>query len=352
MPRRFSATTVLFAVLLTALAACEGGPPWRSAGDEETAIDRDVFGPSAAYDRRLIFLGPGERLPTVLVFDFAALSDSVTLRRGVRGRLVDGAEWIPLLDAGWEMEPMREPWRVVPYGPLRVVVGEAGELDALLFRGDVDLRLEPGPTLAEHSPDAGTQLVLRQARLDLETGSTPGILLDAQLARAIRPPPPRLPGPDTMTGDTSDPPTTAAPDTGDDAEALAGADSTGDPAPAPRPGAEALLMDNSGYYAVFVASSGGDMAWLHTGGRDDVRRGSRLEPTEWEDHPESGTRVPTAWRIVTPGEGLSGELRSEGASRATLMEGAPGVMGYVIVSGYVEDRSIRRNVYGLIRHVR
>lgn len=350
MSRRF----IPFAVLLLplAFAACEGSPPWRSGDGEEEAINRDVFGPTAAYDRRLVFLGPGETLPTAAIFDFAALSDSAGLRRGIRARLLDGAEWVPLMDAGWDMEPMREPWRLVPHGALKVVVGEAGELDALLYRGDAEVRLEPGSTIAEYSPDAGTQLVLRQGRLRLGGEPIPGILLDAQLARAVSPrPAPAAPLDTAAPADGADSVDSTAPD---DAGADAAADSmSGDPAPAPRPGAEAILVDNSGYYVVFAASAEGDMAWLHYGGRDDVRRGARLEATEWEMFEEAGLRVPTAWRIFSAAEGLAGELRSEAADRATLDSGSePGVMGYVIVTGYIEDRGVRRNVYGLIRHVR
>lgn len=335
------------------LLACEGGPPWDRGPDEDPDADRDVFGPTAAYDRRLIFLGPGEELPTAAIFDFAALSDSSSLRRGVRARLVDGQEWVPLLDEGWEMQPMREPWRLVPHGPLKVVVGDAGEMDALLLRGDVELRLEPGASIAEYSPDAGTQLVLRQGRLRLGTEPVTGILLDAQLARAVSPAAARAGFADTAAADSA-----AAPgaDTGSAGSETGGADETpavADPAPTARPGAEGLLLDNSGYYVVFAPSAEGDMAWVHAGGRDDVRRGARLVPFEWETLRESGVEAPTAWRVSSPGEALGGELRAQAADRALLEGGAdPGVIGYVIVTGWIEDRGVRRNVYGLIRHVR
>ncbi|MBW3554376.1 MAG: hypothetical protein KY466_12735 [Gemmatimonadetes bacterium] len=349
MSRRFIPFAAL--VLPLAFAACEGSPPWGSGGGEEEAINRDVFGPTAAYDRRLVFLGPGESLPTAVIFDFAALSDSAGLRRGIRARLLDGTEWLPLMDAGWEMEPMREPWRLIPHGPLKVVVGEAGELDALIHRGDDEIRLESGSTIAEYSPDAGTQLVLRQGRLRLGGEPIPGILLDAQLARAVSPPTAAPPLDTAAPGDAGDPVDSTREE--DDGAAAPADSASGDPTPAPRQGAEAILVDNSGYYAVFAASADGDMAWLHYGGRDDVRRGARLEATEWEMYEKAGLRVPTAWRISSPADGLAGELRSEAADRATLDSGPePGVMGYVIVTGYIEDRGLRRNVYGLIRHVR
>ena len=331
-------------LLLAALTACENGPPWRSEDGVETAIDRDVFGPTAAYDRRIVFLGPGDDLPTAVIFDFAALGDSASLRRGVRARLVDGAEWLPLLDAGWVMEPMREPWRIVPFGPLKLVAGDEGEIDALLFRGDVDVRLEPGAPIAEYSPDAGTQLLLRQGRLRLGGEPVPGIILDAQLARAVTPADFAAAAPDSAGG--------GAPGGGPDGDAAADSAGGGNPSPGARAGAEGLLLDNSGYYVVFATSAEGEFAWIRTGARDDVRRVARLEATEWEAFRGGGVDAPVAWRIVSTGDALSGELRTEAADRALLPGAGPALLGYAIVTGYVEDRGIRRNVYGLIRHVR
>lgn len=339
--------TPLLLALPLLLAACDGGTPWGGDDEETTAVGRQEFGPTAAYDRRLVFLGPGEELPTTAVFDFAALSDSANLRRGIRARVVDGAEWVPLMDAGWEMAPMREPWRLIPHGELSLVVGDAGDLDALVVTGEEgEVRLEPGATIAEYSPDGGTQLVLRQARLQIGGRPVTGVLLDAQLGRAVSSPP----GPATGAADTA----AAAGEPGDDEAGDAAADSLAvDPAPAPRQGAEALVLDAAGYYLVFATSADGEIAWLHAAGRDDVRRGARLEAIEWEQFEPAAVRVPTAWRVTAPGGLLSGELRSEAADLAVIGDGAEmGAMGYAVVTGWVEDRGVRRNVYGLIRHVR
>lgn len=334
--------TIPFLLVALLLAACEAG----GAGEEIPATGREEFGPTAAYDRRLVFLGPGAELPTAAVFDFAVLSDSAGLRRGIRARLVDGMEWIPLMDAGWEMARMREPWRLVPHGDLKLIVGSAGELDALVFAGEeLGVRLDPGSSIAEYSPDAGTQLVLRQAELRLGGEPVTGILLDAQLGRAVNPAAiPRI------APEPADP---GAEDAGEIAADAAGDSLLVDPAPAARPGAEALLLDNAGYYVVFAASAEGDMAWVHAAGRDDVRRPARLEPFEWEPFQEAGVQVPTAWRVLTPGDLFGGEIRAEAADRAVIGEGAAtGAMGYVVVTGWIEDRGVRRNVYGMVRHVR
>jgi hypothetical protein len=125
-PSRPIILTLLAAVLMAPTIACENGLPW---GQREEATEPDAphdFGPTAAYSRRLIFLGPGERLPTAAIFDFTALSDSASVRQGVRVRLLVDGEWNSLMDDGWESAAMREPWRLVPGHGLRIVVDDAG----------------------------------------------------------------------------------------------------------------------------------------------------------------------------------------------------------------------------------
>ena len=332
-------------LLLLGAEGCGNGTPRAADGDGSDGAAPADFGATAAYDRRLVFLGPGEVLPTAAVFDFAALSDSSGVRRGVRARVVDGRAWVALLDAGWEMLPMREPWRLVPHGPLRMTVGEAGELDALIFRDDdLDVRLEPGPTIAEHTPDAGTQLLLRQARLHLDDQSVPGVLLDAQLGRAVparfarrsRPPAPVDAG--NGAGSTAD----NAAETGP----------PGDAAPTARAGIEALLLDNAGFYAVFAESGAGELAWLHATGRDDTRQGGVLEATAFERFEPADADVGTRWRITAPGGAVVGELEAVAADRAALDRPDVAAVAYVLVTGWIEDRGVRRDVYGLVRQVR
>lgn len=322
-------TLSIIAALTMVAPACEDSPPWGdggAAGTDEAAPD---FGPTAAYNRRLVFLGPGAELPVAAVFDFTALSDSLGVRRGVRARLVDGARWQPLLDAGWVMESMREPWRLVPHGRLTLVVGETGDVSSLMVRDSTTTRLQLGATLAEHSPDVGTQLLLRSARLAVDDESVPGVLLDAQLGRAV--------SPERVARTTT---------TADDTAAVVS------PTAIARPGAEALLLNNGGYYTVLTTAAAGALAWVRNAGRDDIRTGVRLEPTAWSTA-EDGVQIPTAWRIVSADGELAGELTTESSDRITLDDTAElQSLAYVLVTGWIEDRTVRRNVFGLVRHVR
>ena len=320
--------------LAVAPVACEGGAPWDKEDPAAEPAAGPDLGPTAAYDRRLVFLGPGEQLPTAAVFDFSSLSDSTGIQRGARARVVDGSEWLRVLDAGWQMEPMRQPWRLVPHGPLRIMVNDGGEITSLEVRQDTAVRLEPGPIIAEHAPDAGTQLVLRQGRLVLDDQPLSGILLDAQIARAIT---------DTTAAGAAE----AGVDT------LA-SDTAAAVTPTARPGAEALLLDNSGYYLVLADAGSGSMAWIHSGGRDEVLRGARLVPTSGESTgaPTADAPVPEDWQLLSAAGDTLGQLSTEATDRSDLAAGDAATLGYALVSGWVEEREVRREVFGLVRHVR
>lgn len=318
------------AVLLVVLAA----PACDDGGSGVPPAPQADFGPTAAYNRRFMFLGPGNgSLPAAAVFDFGTLSDSIGIRRGARARLGGAEGWQALMDAGWEMEPMREPWRLVPYGPLKMVVGETGELSALVVRDSAATRLELGQTLAEHSPDVGTQLVLRTASLHRDSDNTAGVVLDAQLGRAVNP----------ALAVRELPPRGGA--GGDSARAS--------PTPIALPGADALLRGEQGYYAVLATASSGSFAWIRNGERSEVWSGARLEPTAWSDPDESSVQVPTAWRIFSADGGLHGELTAQATDRIVLRgTGTLEALAYVLVTGWVQDRATRRDVSGLVRHVR
>jgi hypothetical protein len=337
-----SKLTLLLGLALIASAACQDAPWWGGDRTEPAARAPADFGPTAAYERRLVFLGPGQRLPTAAIVDFVALSDSVGLRRGVRVRVADGAEWTALMDAGWEMEPLREPWTLVPHGPLRLVAGDNGDLAAVVFRGDLEVRLEPGGAVAEYSADRGTHLVLRQGRLSIGGDLVHGLLLDTQIARRLDPAMSRAGGAPALDRDAvtdgAGPGANEAPE-------------GGEATPSGRPGAEALLLDNAGFYLVFASSATGQFGWIHYEGRDEVLRGARLAAAALAES-DTGVRVPNRWQVSGHGT-LTGELVAEvvdgvEVGRPAEIEG----LGYAVVTGWIDHGDGRRDVFGIVRHAR
>ncbi|MFW6331168.1 MAG: hypothetical protein ACOC3J_05525 [Gemmatimonadota bacterium] len=324
--------TPIAVLVLAMFAGCENGAPWPPGHQETAAEPRRDFGPSAAYERRLVYLGPGPELPTAAVFDFSALTDSTGVRRALRARLFDGQGWTSLVDQSWRMERMRDPWRIVPHGDLSMIVGDAGELGALVHRGEPVVRLAPGSRLAEASPGAGTQLVLREAMLLAGDSTGSGLLLDAQVGRPT-------------TGMTS-----SAPDDTSHARLA-------------WPGTEALLVSN-GYQVVLSTSPVGDIAWVRQEEYDRIHRGVGLHAG---GAAPAGGSLPTGFRIGGPATTLTGELSVEtatfdpsggdpsggdpsGGPSGDAVGGTPDV-GYFLVSGWVEEGGVRRDVFGLVRHV-
>jgi hypothetical protein len=298
--RAFTITLLLLCLL--PLAGCED-MGWRHDRTDDRAGSGSALGPAATYERRLLFLATGPELPAAATFDFTAVPDSAGLRRTAGIQLAADRRWTRLLEGSWSTDRIREPWRILPHGELRVVVNDAGEVDALALSGDPGLRVEPGPLLAESSPDAGTQLVLRAASLTTEDSTYRGVLLDAQVGRAVETP-------------------SAAPTS-----------------------IEALLAHGSGYHAVVVRAAGGHLAWVNDDGESRIHRGVRLEQRgEGPEDEGPGDEGATVWLIAGLPE-LSGRLRIELADTAA-------VPGYALVSGWVEDDGVRRDVFGLVRQTR
>lgn len=294
--RAFTITLLLLSIF--PLAGCED-LPWSPEGDSGEAHSGPF--PATTYERRLLFLASGPNLPAAATFDFTAVTDSAGLQRAAGIQLATEGHWSELLDTAWSTDRVREPWRILPHGAMRVMVNEVGEIDALALDGDPGLRLETGELLAESSPDAGTQLVLRSARLMTADTAYEGVLLDAQVGRAQ----------DTIAASVAT-------------------------------SIEALLAHGSDFHAVVFRVGEGLLAWVNDDGESRIHRDVQIERLPGES--DAAEVEPTAWGIVAVPE-LSARVAAELADSAA-------VNGYTLVSGWVEDGGVRRDVFGLVRHDR
>ncbi|NIP80138.1 MAG: hypothetical protein GWM90_13325, partial [Gemmatimonadetes bacterium] len=172
-------------LILVLVAACDGRSPWSARDEAGEAASEDGFGPTAAFERRLLFLAPSDT-PTTAAFGFALVDDSVRHYRSVRAVVARDRTWRTLMDTAWSMPPMRNAWRLVPFADLHLAVGENDEIEAVIVAGEPEIRLIFRRPIAEFSPDAGTRIQLREA--DLVTGDqvTSGLLLDVQLGRSLQ----------------------------------------------------------------------------------------------------------------------------------------------------------------------
>ena len=278
-------------LILGLFAACGDGTGLGGAGGGARASKRVA---EASYGRHLVFVSGSAEAPRAAVFDFAILLASDSIYRTARVWLGQPEGWTRLFDSEWSDAPMREPWRLVPHGPLRLVVDDAGEIDALLLRTDSLLRLSTMPPRGEWSPTEALRFRVRQAGLDIGGEALAGVLLDVH----------------------------------------AGAEGAMEGAPG-----KLFVTDGSGLLLV-VSDADGSPAWLRSGAREETFDSVSVAPLD--------SVGADGWRIDAPGGGLSGEIVIVGTPL-----GATGTSsGIGLVRGWLEVRGERRDIFGVARRGR
>lgn len=168
-------TFILF-LMLGLLAACG-----REAGQDAGSRHAAEAGPTTAYTRRMIFVGGTDSTPAIIAFEHLVLANPAAVERRAAFWRATGEGWEPLLDQRWSDEPIREPWRLIPQGPFRFRVDDAGDLEALIIRdGEERLELSPLGRLGLWSPEESPFFRIQLGELKVGADSTTGVLLDLQ----------------------------------------------------------------------------------------------------------------------------------------------------------------------------
>ncbi|MBI4543929.1 MAG: hypothetical protein HY703_01890 [Gemmatimonadetes bacterium] len=313
----------LLLVIGGAAAGCDRSEP-APTGNRGASRTRGEANAPTGFERRLLFLPESSSIPLAAVFDFTVVLEPASHARIARMWLGRNGSWEPVFDAAWQAPPVREPWRLLPNGPLRLMVGERGELEALAYqRGSEELRLTPARALVDWSSGQEHQLRLRPGEILFAGSRARGLVLDEQRQQR------------------------------------AGS----------RPGTsyDAFLTDGQGLYLVFQGEAAEARSW----------RGARREGQTWaETRLEAGPSAPGAaappaassaavWRVVAPRARLQGELQLAGpravawpadggpelGSGSTAAGPAADPAGTLyFVRGWVRLGSNRRPLFGVIRH--
>jgi hypothetical protein len=302
------------------LPACDRLKSYVERYSAKTLEDGEPVSSPGHYERRFLFLD-GQENPNAAVFDFTATVDSAGhAQRTARVWLGRAGQWESLVDTIWETPPMREPWRLVPHGPLRLIVGQADTLEALVYRdANRELRLVPGEQLAQWQGTAGTEIGLHRAELHIEKNRISGILFDLQFGSNGFPAPSAIP-------------------THSAADSLA--------PPAGPYEALAFLSDGKELDVMLVSDTSGLLAWVRQGKTAEKWDGAGLEPLG-QPRGESST----SWRLTSPQGALRGELRASGQPQPLpwprfTETNAP---NYYPVRGWITVRGKRTSVSGLVR---
>ncbi|MFP3947506.1 MAG: hypothetical protein ACLFWG_02150 [Longimicrobiales bacterium] len=262
---------------------------------------------------------PSDTMLVVPIF-FLARTTREGVLRSIRGRVGRGASWEPFAEEEWLGPASRTPWRIVPRGPVRLVVGDGGALETVIFRDPPRLlELDLGEQLAEWTGTGGSTFRLEASSVLLGSRTFDGITLD--MAR----------GQDLADG---------------------------------APGDWAFLVSGDSLQLVLEsptqAPPGTDSAF-RAYGRVDFRQLQWPEITvDWSEtraYEPARRDVPAAWRFRATGPGgpeISGSFSSRSAQLAAGSGEGPvlPVDALFIVSGTIVLEGSEYPVQGLYRHRR
>ncbi len=137
------------------------------------------------YRRELAFTSLREDTTTLVAWSFTATTGSVSVQRRTRGWLARAGTWDAFTDLSWETPGSRAPWRILPRGPVRLLMGDGEALEAVAFReGARELELVPGGVMAEWAGGGGEVYRVEVGSVRLGGQDADGVLLD--MVRAWR----------------------------------------------------------------------------------------------------------------------------------------------------------------------
>ncbi len=169
---------------LLVLLGCEPPPePPPSSGEEPAAPTRNFQGRS--YERHIVFLTARGDSTLLVPWSFSARTKPGGVDRAIRGWLARSDTWDPFLAEVWETPPSRVPWRILPRGPARIIVGPGDALERVYFQeGARRLEVELGNLLVEWTGQRAETFRVHQGSTVLSSGRVQGFVLD--MARAWR----------------------------------------------------------------------------------------------------------------------------------------------------------------------
>jgi hypothetical protein len=139
----------------------------------------------------MVFLST-ETDSTILVpWSFISRTEPEATGREIRGWLARSETWDPFVSEVWEGPTTRVPWRILPHGPVRLVVGLGDALERIIFQeGGRSLEVILGSLRAEWSGQGSHRYRIHEATLLLSDRTQEGILLDMTRAWSAEDEPP------------------------------------------------------------------------------------------------------------------------------------------------------------------
>lgn len=181
---------------ILAFTTPEGGypatlqPTGDGGGDGAPSEATDPVGASGASAGTADAPAPSDTLLAVPLF-FTARTTEEGIHREIRGWVARGESWESFAEESWVTSPSRNPWRIVPRGAVRLIVGRAGTLETVVFRDPPRvLELDLGEELVEWTGAEGSTFRLESAAAVLGSRTFEGLALDMTRGRELSDPPP------------------------------------------------------------------------------------------------------------------------------------------------------------------
>jgi hypothetical protein len=138
----------------------------------------------AEHLRVLAFISLGTDTSTVLPWSFRSTIGEDGIHRVRTLSAGRGSEWELLLADSLVTPLNRFPWRILPGGPVRLVVGSGDVVASIGFEDDTrSMELLPGEFLAEWVPAPGVAWRIHRASVLFPDGQSTGLLLDLNRSR-------------------------------------------------------------------------------------------------------------------------------------------------------------------------
>lgn len=173
-------------LLLTLASACNPeaeAPPVLETAPAADSVPVVRNFQARSYERHIVFLTFQGDSTLVVPLAFSARTRPGGVEREMRGWLARGLTWDPFLAEAWIGSPNAAPWRILPHGPVRLVVGQGDALESILFQeGGRNLEVMIDELLVEWSGQQAQTYRVHEATIALSDQTVRGHLFD--LSRA------------------------------------------------------------------------------------------------------------------------------------------------------------------------
>jgi hypothetical protein len=282
-------------------------------GEENPAAERNFQ--SRSYERHIVFLTEQGDSTMVVHWSFTASTRPDGVDRTIQAWLARSDTWDGFVSEAWETASTRVPWRILPRGQARIIVGQGNALERIFFEeGARRLEVTLGELLVEWSGQQAQTFRIHQGETLLSSGEVDGFVLD--MARA-------------WTGEDTPP--------GDWAFLLSG---------------DSLQMVLEDLSLQSGPEGGAFSAWVREDTLDRQWEELRLPWAETRAFEPARRDVPMGWELRSDGGEISGVLRSvspyleEGEGEGPMLP----VNALFQVSGTLLLDGREFPVQGLLRH--